>query len=117
MTPYDLKALLATIERGWVKAENYSYAHTGEMGYARVHEDITEGRQATAALVQHVERMEAICDFVQHISFTDPYDYAEDEVMSFVARWQKEATALLETLAVGQPDNGANGEANNDGNS
>lgn len=57
MTP-DVKALQATIEEGWAKAEQYSRTCTGEMGYARVHEDITAGREAYAALLQHVARLE-----------------------------------------------------------
>lgn len=52
MTPSNLKALLATIERGYIVVEREATMDSDAW------DSFEEGRQATAALLQNVERME-----------------------------------------------------------
>lgn len=129
MTLDDLKALLATIERGWETAVDESIRLSGwdydaVMDYhsePTAHKDITEGRQATAALLQHVERMEIDNQRLRKLcgKAADMLDY-EARPVAYTSKGKqmykstKKVYDELRTealIAGGQPDTGANGEA------
>lgn len=104
MTHDELQALLATIERGWeVSIEDSSsllWREEGKGTYAD--KDILAGRQATTALVQHVERLTKALEF-----YADGDSYYIDKYFGGCAVGRDKGGYACEALSAGgQPDTG-----------